>query len=307
MRKRRKTAVLILALAVAVRACLPMPVYAKDNKNAPDQAGQTESYTVKKGDNLWKLSGEKYGRGILYQFIYEQNKGVIGENADLIFPGMVFQLPVIEAGKNGSDSAEKSGVTTADKSGGTTSEKSGVTTADKSGGTTSEKNVATTADKSGGTTPEKNVGTTAEKSGGTSTEKNGGSSADKSGDASAEKSTGRPEERIGAFFEAYYQALADGDAAYCEALYDSISEEDGKLLRAIAACIDRFENVRCRVLTGPVKDSYVVFVDYTASSEKNGITVDFAEAFYLYGAQAGKGFRIATDEQFFKDYKTGKK
>lgn len=54
---------------------------------------QTKTYTVKKNDNLWNISKAKLGSGARYGEIYRMNRTVIGNNPDLIRPGMVLLLP----------------------------------------------------------------------------------------------------------------------------------------------------------------------------------------------------------------------
>lgn len=51
------------------------------------------TYTVKKGDNLWTLAKKFYGNGAQYTKIYEANRGMIGNNPNLIYPGQVFTIP----------------------------------------------------------------------------------------------------------------------------------------------------------------------------------------------------------------------
>lgn len=51
------------------------------------------TYTVKKGDNLWTLAKKFYGNGAQYTKIYEANRGVIGNNPNLIYPGQTFTIP----------------------------------------------------------------------------------------------------------------------------------------------------------------------------------------------------------------------
>ena len=47
---------------------------------------------VERGDSLWRISRQVYGRGIRYTEIFEANQDQI-RNPDLIFPGQVFVLP----------------------------------------------------------------------------------------------------------------------------------------------------------------------------------------------------------------------
>ena len=51
------------------------------------------AYTVKKGDNLWTLAKKFYGSGADWKKIYEANRGVIGGNPNLIYPGQTFTIP----------------------------------------------------------------------------------------------------------------------------------------------------------------------------------------------------------------------
>ena len=54
---------------------------------------QAKTYTVKKGDSLWAIAKKFLGNGARYNEIYELNKGTIGKNPNLIYPGQVFTLP----------------------------------------------------------------------------------------------------------------------------------------------------------------------------------------------------------------------
>lgn len=58
--------------------------------NAPVTGGR--SYTVVKGDCLWKIAQSFYGSGAAYTKIYEANKSQI-KNPSLIYPGQVFTIP----------------------------------------------------------------------------------------------------------------------------------------------------------------------------------------------------------------------
>lgn len=52
-----------------------------------------QTYTVKKGDCLWTIARKFYGSGAKYTTIYNANKGVIGGNPNLIYPGQVLTIP----------------------------------------------------------------------------------------------------------------------------------------------------------------------------------------------------------------------
>jgi len=53
---------------------------------------QPERYIVQKGDCLWCIAREILGEGIRWQELYENNRKLIGENPDLILPGMELVL-----------------------------------------------------------------------------------------------------------------------------------------------------------------------------------------------------------------------
>ena len=52
-----------------------------------------QTYTVVKGDCLWNIAKKFYGSGAKYTLIYNANKGVIGGNPNLIYPGQTFTIP----------------------------------------------------------------------------------------------------------------------------------------------------------------------------------------------------------------------
>jgi nucleoid-associated protein YgaU len=47
---------------------------------------------IQPGNNLWKLSRQIYGKGIMYTVIYEANKDQI-RKPELIYPGQIFLTP----------------------------------------------------------------------------------------------------------------------------------------------------------------------------------------------------------------------
>lgn len=51
--------------------------------------------TVERGNTLWAIAREKYGKGILYVHVYEANKDQI-RDPDLIYPGQIFVLPELD-------------------------------------------------------------------------------------------------------------------------------------------------------------------------------------------------------------------
>ncbi len=56
-------------------------------------AAAAKTYTVKSGDCLWNIAKKYLGSGADYSKIYELNKGTIGSNPNLIYPGQVLTLP----------------------------------------------------------------------------------------------------------------------------------------------------------------------------------------------------------------------
>ena len=58
-----------------------------------DNSVQPKTYTVKSGDCLWNIAKQFYGSGSDYTKIYNANKGTIGGNPNLIYPGQVLPLP----------------------------------------------------------------------------------------------------------------------------------------------------------------------------------------------------------------------
>lgn len=65
--------------------------------SAPRAPGPTQpkkrTYTVVRGDCLWKIAKRFLGNGLRWTEIYNLNKKVIGKNPNLIYPGQVFVLP----------------------------------------------------------------------------------------------------------------------------------------------------------------------------------------------------------------------
>ncbi len=62
---------------------------------AADEAGaDSEFYTVKKGDTLWKISEAQYGKGKggKYNVIFEANRPML-THPDKIYPGQVLRIP----------------------------------------------------------------------------------------------------------------------------------------------------------------------------------------------------------------------
>jgi len=73
-------------------------------------------YTVQPGDTLWGIAQDQCGDGSLWPKIYYDNKGVIGNNPNLIRPGQVLDVDCpsspciwyeVEPGDNLTSIAEK--------------------------------------------------------------------------------------------------------------------------------------------------------------------------------------------------------
>lgn len=79
------------------RIVLPVKKEEPAKTQEPARAGKPEqtskTYTVKSGDCLWNIAKKFYGKGSDYTKIYNANKGKIGSNPNLIYPGQVFTIP----------------------------------------------------------------------------------------------------------------------------------------------------------------------------------------------------------------------
>lgn len=58
-----------------------------------EQASGGQVYRVKPGDCLWKIAAEQLGEGTRWTELYRLNQDVIGEDPDLILPGIHLLMP----------------------------------------------------------------------------------------------------------------------------------------------------------------------------------------------------------------------
>lgn len=69
------------------------PTVSVNQSRPTNNAPSGGTYTVKKGDSLWKIAASKLGNGSRWNEIYNANKSVIGGNPNLIYPGQVLTIP----------------------------------------------------------------------------------------------------------------------------------------------------------------------------------------------------------------------
>jgi len=59
---------------------------------APASTPEPRTYTVAKGDSLWKIAKHHYGDGNLWRKIFEANQDTV-KDPDLIHPGQKLTIP----------------------------------------------------------------------------------------------------------------------------------------------------------------------------------------------------------------------
>lgn len=63
---------------------------------------ETEPYTVKRGDSLWKIAEERLGDGTRYVELVALNEAVLDGRPDFLLPGTVIKVPVVDDPSAGS-------------------------------------------------------------------------------------------------------------------------------------------------------------------------------------------------------------
>lgn len=69
------------------------PKPARPAPKSPAPKAQPRTYTVVRGDCLWNIAKRFYGNGAQWPKIYNANRGAIGGNPNLIYPGQRYTIP----------------------------------------------------------------------------------------------------------------------------------------------------------------------------------------------------------------------
>lgn len=83
----------VLVIAKEKKEELPQQIVPAATERPAKEVAST-TYVVVKGDNLSKIAKKLTGNSANWKAIYEQNKGVIGGNPNLIFPGQQLVISV---------------------------------------------------------------------------------------------------------------------------------------------------------------------------------------------------------------------
>ncbi|NUS70687.1 MAG: peptidoglycan-binding protein LysM [Ensifer adhaerens] len=91
-------AVVAVGNTLGVSAVEASELKVADAGAAPAPAKEPVFYTVKKGDNLWKIAEAQYGKGkgAKHTVIFEANKPMLS-HPDKIYPGQVLRIPDLDA------------------------------------------------------------------------------------------------------------------------------------------------------------------------------------------------------------------
>jgi nucleoid-associated protein YgaU len=67
----------------------------KPGREKPGSGKDSEAYTVKSGDTLWRIAENCYGDGSKYLRIFEANKELL-QTPEAVVPGQVLQIPAVD-------------------------------------------------------------------------------------------------------------------------------------------------------------------------------------------------------------------
>ena len=84
----------------AVDVAPPVGTRAEDRVQAVQT--ETERYTVKRGDSLWKIAEERLGDGTRYVELVALNEAVLDGRPDFLLPGTVLKVPSADDSSDGS-------------------------------------------------------------------------------------------------------------------------------------------------------------------------------------------------------------
>ena len=85
-----------------VAVALDAPAEPRADEHAQTVQPQTERYTVKRGDSLWKIAEERLGDGTRYVELVALNQAVLDGRPDFLLPGTVLKVPVADESSGGS-------------------------------------------------------------------------------------------------------------------------------------------------------------------------------------------------------------
>ncbi len=90
-------------ITAEAESSFPAPAAVAERAEATVTVPELSTALVERGDSLWRISRQVYGRGVRYTEIFEANQDQI-RNPNLIYPGQVFVLPPdVEAAQDGQD------------------------------------------------------------------------------------------------------------------------------------------------------------------------------------------------------------
>lgn len=91
-----------LPVAPETPAAAEAPVELPEEDRVHAVQPETERYTVKRGDSLWKIAEERLGDGTRYVEIVALNEAVLDGRPDFLLPGTVLKVPIADDSSDGS-------------------------------------------------------------------------------------------------------------------------------------------------------------------------------------------------------------